>query len=186
VKRDSQESARVAEPVPPEAAGVSKVSAPIQTVRPLVRVRAVMAGSALMLVGMFLAVWAWQGGQVLPEVASPEEHVASEPGKPDQGPADLGDTVAAAPPVSEQEPSAQQAISQDLPPGPLPEQLRPDAKGQCPGRKQLPINGGCWVEYPAANAGECEQNGYVLLKSRCYAPALKSRRKSPPTSDLPQ
>jgi hypothetical protein len=186
VKRDSQESARVAEPVPPEAAGGSKVSAPIQTVRPLVRARAVMAGSALMLVGVLLVLWAQQGRQVLPEVASLEEHVPAVPGKPDEGPADLGDTAAAAPQASAQEPSRQQAISQDLPPEPLPEQLRPDAKGQCPGRKQVPINGGCWVEYPAANAGECEQNGYVLLKSRCYAPALKSRRKPPPTSDLPQ
>jgi hypothetical protein len=174
VKRDSQDAATVVEPSPLEAAGASKV------------LRAVVAGSALMLVGMFLAVWAWQGGQVLPEVASPEEHVASEPGKPDEGPADLGDTVAAAPQASVHEPSTRKAIGQDLPPKPFPEQARPDAKGQCPGRKQVSINGGCWVEYPAANAGECEQNGYVLFKSRCYAPVMKSRRKPPPTSDLPQ
>ena len=88
--------------------------------------------------------------------------------------------------VHEPSKSKPEAIEQEPPPEPLPEQVRPDAKGRCPGRKQIAINGGCWVEYPAANAGECEQNGQVPFKGRCYGPALKSRRKPPPTSDLPR
>jgi hypothetical protein len=141
---------------------------------------------ALGLIGAFLVLWAWWMVHVLPEGASAVEQAASRSGQPDAGPAQLGDTASADPPAPVREPSKQQAISQEQPPEPIPGQVRPNAKGQCPGRKQVPINGGCWVEYPAANAGECEQNGLVPFKNRCYGPALDSRRKPPPTSDLPQ
>ena len=68
------------------------------------------------------------------------------------------------------------------PPKPFPGQMTPDARGRCPGRKQLPINGGCWVEQMVKDAEECAENGYVFFKARCYAPALDTRRKPPPTS----
>jgi hypothetical protein len=42
------------------------------------------------------------------------------------------------------------------------------------------------VELFGSDAEECEQNGYVLIKERCYAPALETRREPPPTSDQPQ
>ncbi|WP_224243198.1 hypothetical protein [Hyalangium gracile] len=32
------------------------------------------------------------------------------------------------------------------------------------------------------DAEACEESGYVFFRARCYAPALKSRRKPPPTS----
>jgi eukaryotic-like serine/threonine-protein kinase len=64
--------------------------------------------------------------------------------------------------------------------------IRSDAKGQCPGRKQVPLNEGCWVELLGPGAQECEQNGYVLIRERCYAPALEARREPPPTSDQPR
>ena len=38
------------------------------------------------------------------------------------------------------------------------------------------------MEYPVTNAKECSQNGYLLLKGRCYAPALDPDRKPVPTS----
>jgi hypothetical protein len=147
-----------------------------------------VAGCVLALATVFLVLWGWQSVQVHPEGAALEEQVASGPGRQDAGPADLGDTAAAAPLTSVHEPSKSKpgGIGQELPPEPLPEQVRPDAKGQCPGRKQVPINGACWGEYPAANAEECEQSGSVFFKSRCYFPVMKSRRKPPPTSDLPQ
>jgi serine/threonine protein kinase len=62
----------------------------------------------------------------------------------------------------------------------------PNAKGRCPGPKQIPLNGGCWVEVvPSKDAEECEKNGLVFIKERCYAPAMGSRRKPPPTSAPP-
>jgi serine/threonine-protein kinase len=124
--------------------------------------------------------------RVRPEGVSSKEQGASKMGQQDMGPANLGDSVSAAPQASVKESSKQEAIGQELPPKPRPGQIRPDAKGQCPGRKQVPINGGCWVEATGPVAEECEQNGYVLIKERCYAPALETRREPPPTSDQSQ
>jgi hypothetical protein len=132
-----------------------------------------------------LVLWAWQAVRMNREGASAGEHAASTEGRPDAGPADLGDTAPAAPPASEHVPSKQEAIGQDMLPTLLPGQMRPDAKGQCPGRKQVPINGGCWVDHPAKDAAECEENGQVFFKDRCYAPAFGPRRKPQPTSNPP-
>jgi hypothetical protein len=189
---DSQDAAQAAEAAPPQAEVSPEVPALLAPVRRRIRGRgrgrAMVTGCALALVTVLLVLWARHAGQVLPEGASSGKQVASGSGRRDAGPADLGDTAAAAPLASVHEPSKSKpdGIGQERPPEPLPEQVRPDAKGQCPGRKQVPINGGCWVEYPAANAGECEQNGLVPFKNRCYARALDSRRKPPPTSDMPR
>jgi hypothetical protein len=168
---------------PDRSAGVA-VSA--ESARPQARRWRWRTGLAWAGVGVLLVLWALMGVHVRGEGVSAREQGASEEGKPDAGPANLGDAVSAAPRASMQEPSKQEAIGQELPPEPRPGQIRPDARGQCPGRKQVPINGGCWVESSGPAAEECEQNGYVLIKERCYAPALETRRKPPPTSDQPQ
>jgi len=127
--------------------------------------------SPWVLAGVFLALWLWQA---LP--------VASTPAPADEATTRLGESGAQAPVPPEKEPSKQKAVAQDEPPKPFPGQQTPDARGRCPGRKQLPINVGCWVEVPAKNAEECVENGSVFFKARCYAPALDTRRKPPPTS----
>jgi hypothetical protein len=130
--------------------------------------------------GLGLAVHEhWQGG-------ASRQSVAMGQGRAGEGPVGLGRSASEAPVVSVQEPSEQEAISQEPLPELRPGQLRADAKGQCPGRKQVAINGGCWLEVLASDAEECAQNGYVLLKGQCYAPALEKRRKPPPTSDQPR
>ena len=134
------------------------------------------------LAGVFLALWGWQALHEPPRRASVREPVASTPAPVDEAAAGLGEPGTQAPVPPEKEPSKQKTVAQDEPPKPFPGQLTPDAKGRCPGRKQFPINGGCWVEHPAKDAEECEENGYVFFKARCYAPALDTRRKPPPTS----
>jgi serine/threonine-protein kinase len=114
-----------------------------------------------------------------PDVARAASHVRGA----DAGTTDLGDSVRAASLASVHVPSRQEPVAQDLPPEPFPGQIKPDARGQCPGRDQLPINGGCWVEQRTKEAEACAQNGYVLFKDRCYAPALAPRRKPQPTSN---
>jgi hypothetical protein len=47
---------------------------------------------------------------------------------------------------------------------------------------QVAFNEGCWVEIPSMSAEKCTENGYVLLKGKCYAPALEPFRKPLPTS----
>jgi serine/threonine protein kinase len=80
-------------------------------------------------------------------------------------------------PSSEKTPTAQEPL-----PEPRPGQTRPEAKGRCPGRTQVLINGGCWVENPVMTAETCTENGYVFLKGKCYAPALESPRRPLPNS----
>ncbi|MDP9144634.1 MAG: serine/threonine protein kinase [Actinomycetota bacterium] len=141
----------------------------------------VLAGVGVCLaLGLGLAVHVhWQG-------AASRERLAVGPGRTGEGPVGLGGSVSEAPVAPVQEPSEQEAIGQEPLPELRPGQLRPDARGQCPGRKQFAINGGCWLEVLASDAEECKQNGHVLIKGQCYAPAMETRRKPPPTSAPPQ
>jgi len=50
----------------------------------------------------------------------------------------------------------------------------------------VPINGGCWLEHPQVTAQECVENGGVLFKSKCFAPAHAPPKKPQPTSNPPQ
>jgi serine/threonine protein kinase len=104
---------------------------------------------------------------------------------PDAGTAAVGDASptkpqAATPLLEEKRPLAQEPL-----PEPRPGQARPDKRGQCPGRTQVPINGGCWVELLPISAEECAENGYVPFKGKCYGPAQAPPRKTRPTSSPP-
>jgi len=144
------------------------------------------ARSAWVLVGALLVLWALQAVHAPPHSASATAQVASPPGQPEGGAASLGEKGQEATPPPAQDSTQPKTISQDPPPEPFPGQLTPDAKGRCPGPKQIPLNGGCWVEVvPSKDAEECEKNGLVFIKERCYAPAMGSRRKPPPTSAPP-
>jgi serine/threonine protein kinase len=135
---------------------------------------------ALAAVSLLLGVWRAVSARLEHLHTSPP--VASRAARPDAGTTDLGDTASVSPLASVQPPT-QQPIAQDLPPKPLPGQIRPDAKGQCPEPEQMAFNGGCWVEHLPTNVETCEQNGYVFMQDRCYAPALLPRRKPQPTSN---
>jgi serine/threonine-protein kinase len=115
-------------------------------------------------------------------LAPTKKQVASEAAAPDAGAAGVGDTAPSSPPAPTQEQPQRKEIAQEPPPKPFQGQRRPDARGRCPGEKQVPINGGCWVEHPAKDAKECAQYGYLLLKGRCYAPTLDPDSKPVPTS----
>ena len=143
------------------------------------------AGSARVLAGVLLMLWALQAVHAPPHSAATGEPVASHSDPRHGGAANLGEAGAKTTVPSGQEPSKPKALSQDTPPKPFPGQLTPDLKGQCPGRTQIPINGGCWLELSTRDAEACEEGGYVFFKARCYAPAMGSRRKPPPTSAPP-
>jgi serine/threonine protein kinase len=95
----------------------------------------------------------------------------------------VGDTAPTVPgestsPATEKKPLAQEPL-----PEPRPGQLRPDKRGQCPGHKQVPINGGCWLDVSSAtDARACAESGYVLFKGKCFVPALTPSKKPQPTS----
>jgi eukaryotic-like serine/threonine-protein kinase len=142
------------------------------------------ARSAWVLARALLVLWAVQAVHAPPHNDSRREQVASRSSLQEGATANLGEAgpEATPPPVQA---SSREKLSQSPPPRPFPGQLAPDTKGHCPGPKQTPINGGCWVEHPTKDAEECEKNGLVFIKDRCYAPAMGSRSKPPPTSAPP-
>lgn len=138
---------------------------------------------ALIIAGMVLLVWAWSTVRVHPEEAAAGQQIAAGAERPNVGTSDLGDSAPTVPLASVHVPPAPESIAQDTLPKPSTDQLRPDAKGQCPEQEQVPLNGGCWMELRTTDAKACERSGYVFFKARCYAPALAPRRKPQPTSE---
>ncbi|HEX8700980.1 MAG TPA: protein kinase [Myxococcaceae bacterium] len=127
-------------------------------------------------------LWNWQ------PVPSPSVHLsastqqASNSQAPDAGTAAVGDSSPTTPPAATPLPTDEKPLSQPSPPKPFPGQARPDEKGRCPGRTQMPINEGCWLELPSVSAEECTERGAVLFEGKCYAPALTPPKKPRPTS----
>jgi len=167
-----------------EAAAEEALAAPAPP-RPWRQLAAWEVGGARGLAAVLLGLWALLAVHAPLSSDSAREQVASTPASREGAEASLAEAGADAPVPPVQEPSTPETISQDTPPKPIPGQLTPDAKGQCPGRTQIPINGGCWVELLTKDAEACAENGYVFFKARCYAPALDTRRKPPPTSAPP-
>jgi serine/threonine protein kinase len=123
------------------------------------------------------AVLLWHARPVLPWLSSQA---------PDAGTVAVGDTSAtesqaATPPSTEKKPLTQEPL-----PEPRPGQTRPDKRGQCPGSKQVPINGACWLEQLPMSAEECVQNGGEFFKGKCFVPANAPPKKPQPTSSPPE
>ena len=144
--------------------------------RPAERARAWKPSLAVAAAGA-CAVLLWHAQPVLQGLSSQA---------PDAGTVAVGDTSAteaqaAPPPSPEKKPPAQEPL-----PEPRPGQTRPDKKGRCPGNKQVPINGACWLEHLLMSAEECVQNGGEFFKGKCYGPANAPRKKPQPTSSPPE
>jgi len=121
-------------------------------------------------------------------VPVPPAHVSARPPRtsdfhvPDAGSSAVGDTSPTEPQATPPLTPEKKPVAQEPLPEPRPGQLRPDKKGRCLGRKQLAINGGCWLEFLTLTPEECTAGGYVLLKGKCLSPALESPKKPSPTS----
>jgi serine/threonine protein kinase len=164
-------AAQFAEALEAEAAAVELPAHP----RPLARARARSPWLAMAVVGA-CAVLLWALRESVP--------VSSDSYSPDAGFTAVGDTSPTKPEASSKAEPEHEPIAQRPPPENR--QARPDAKGRCPGRKQVVINGGCWAEIPLMNAEECTENGYMLLEGKCFAPANEPPRKTVPTSNPPK
>ena len=145
--------------------------------KPPVRARAWKPWLALAATGAS-AVLLWHAKPVLvPPGASSQA--------PDAGTTAVGDTSPTKPKASTAPDTEKKPLPQAPLPEPRPGQIRPDKKGLCPGRQQVAINGGCWVESYLANAQACSESGYVFFQGRCFSPALEPPRKPQPTSSPP-
>jgi hypothetical protein len=171
----------------PKAEGTSGAGGAAERLTPPAPARRVWPWLVLAAAGVALSLWIGRAVPSQPEeeASVAEAEVAGER-EPEAGPTGLGEAAAATSLEQARHSSLQGAMAEDSPPEPLPGQVRPDAKGKCPGNKQVLINGGCWLEFPAVSARECELNGCVFFENRCYSPALPARRKPPPTSDQPR
>jgi serine/threonine protein kinase len=176
-------AAQVAEALEAAAGGEER----IERSKPPARTRAWKPWLALAAVGA-CAVLLWHSKPVRSPRGTMTGNTprASDSGAPDADTSAVGDSVPTAPeastaPATERKPPAQE---------PLPEprqQLRPDKKGRCPGRKQVPINGGCWNDVSSSmDAEACAQSGYVLFQGKCFGPALAPPKNPQPTSNPPE
>ncbi len=127
-------------------------------------------------------VWHSQPEPVPPGLVFVNAPRALDSQAPDAGTSAGGDTAPTTPqpPTTEKKPLAQEPL-----PEPRSEQARPNKRGQCPGRRQVPINGGCWVQ-SSLPVEECVENGYVLFNGKCFGPALAPPKKPQPTSSPPE
>jgi len=101
---------------------------------------------------------------------------------PDAGTVAAGDTSPTEPQAATASPEEKKPLAQQPLPLPRPGQARPDEKGRCLGLRQVPINGGCWVELFPRSAEECVENGYVPFQGKCYLPAPAPPKRPAPTS----
>jgi serine/threonine protein kinase len=147
----------------------------------------VLAGAGAIAVLLVVLLWHSQPVSVPPGSMFVNAPGTSDTQAPDAGTAALGETSptkpqASTPPSTEKKPLAQEPL-----PEPRPGQARPDKKGRCPGRKQVPINGGCWVDVSSSmDAQACAENGYVLFQGKCFVPANAPPKKPQPTSSPPE
>lgn len=134
--------------------------------------------SRLALAGVVLAIWvgAPSDGVHTPSACA---HEIAGADQPDAGTSGLGETAASAATMDSPEPSFLDAMAEEPPPEPEPGQIRPDAKGRCPRKQQVALNGACWAQV-ALEREECEATGGSIFNGTCYQPLFGPKRR--PTS----
>ena len=132
-----------------------------------------------------LIFWPWEPVAVSPGHVSASPLRVMESEVLDAGTASVGDTTPTEPQAGEAPHSEKKPVAQEpsyVPPSGPRQQVQPDKRGRCPGRMQEAFDGGCWVQQSSMPVEACVENGYVLRKGKCYAPALEVPRKAVPTS----
>jgi hypothetical protein len=101
--------------------------------------------------------------------------------QPDAGTSGLAEAVASTSTPSAPEPQPSEAIEEDTLPEPEEGQERPDSKGQCPHKRQVVLNGACWVPVPL-NREECENSSGHMFNGTCYVAVIPPGRRHSPMS----
>jgi len=119
----------------------------------------------------------WMTPEKSVEGASVARGERAEAEQPDAGPVGLGDAAASASPENSPKPLGPKVMAEETLPEPQPGQRRPDAKGRCPRKRQVALNGGCWVTL-SADQEECAGLRGHLYKGTCYLPFIPPGRPS--------
>jgi hypothetical protein len=135
--------------------------------------------------GLALAMWTrWMVTGASVESASVAQEETAEAGQPDAGPVGLGDAAASASSGDTPETLSPKVMAEETLPKPQPGQARPDAKGRCPRKRQVALNGGCWMRLSADQEGCADYSGH-MYKGSCYVPIIPPGR-SPNASPTDQ
>lgn len=118
------------------------------------------------------------------ESASVAQEETAEADQPDAGPVGLGDAAVSAATGDTSETLGPKVMADETLPEPQPEQARPDTKGRCPRKRQVALNGGCWIGFSLDQEGCAELNGR-MYKGSCYVPIIPPGR-SPTSSPTDQ
>jgi serine/threonine-protein kinase len=111
-----------------------------------------------------------------PEEKTDQSHASATEEAKDGGTVAVGDAALTVPVSATRAPSALSVIAVDLPPKPLPGQLRPDAAGRCPRSSWLPIHGGCWMKVDVS-LKDCDENYSLYVhEGACYSPVFPPAR----------
>ena len=128
-----------------------------------------------------VGLWNWQREPRPPAHLSASTQQTSD-AQAQEGTTALGDSATTNSQDTTAPATDKRPLAQVPPPELRPGQARPDTKGRCPGRKQVPINGSCWFESAPMSAEDCRESGNLLREGKCYVPAFAPAQKTPPTS----
>jgi hypothetical protein len=173
-------AARVAEAL---EAAAGEEEFPEQPPKPAERARTWKPWLALTAVGACAGLW-WYSQPVRPPSGRMTVNTLRAS---DAGAAAVGDAAPTGTRVSSSPATEEKPLAQEPPPEPRPGQLRPDKRGQCPMRKLVPINGGCWLDVSSStDAQTCVAIDYVLFQGKCFVPANAPSKQPQPTSSPPE
>ncbi len=167
---EPREPTAPAEPRAPSPGKSSRTPSSAERLTSRESLRPWLAVAAMVLV---LTAWVWW----LVSDEPVEEPVASRAAAPeadqrDAGTAGLGE--AAATTTMEESPGflEQEVMAEDTLPEPLPGQVVPDAKGRCPNKQQVAVNGGCWV-LERRESEACDALSGQEYQGTCYIPVIE-------------
>jgi serine/threonine protein kinase len=149
-----------------------------QSNNPLLSTRQWWPWLTLAAAGLTLVVWAWwavPGKSVAPPLVVQKE--AGGAGQQDGGTTGLGDSTSAASTEDSSDHFILSGMVAEPLPEPLPGQTRPDANGRCPRKRQVALNGGCWLEILLDHDG-CEELNGQMFKGTCYVPFVPPGHQS--------
>jgi eukaryotic-like serine/threonine-protein kinase len=163
----------------PAQAPVNAAAVPLSTPTPPTHARegASWFVMAAVLV-LAIAMWCSAPGHTWEKLAHTSA-AASGPGKPDAGPVGLGDSAASVSTEDAAKTASLATVAEDTPPEPDPDQATPDAKGRCPHKRQVVLNGACWGPLQVEPEA-CEAAG-----DRCSRVSATCPSTHPSTSPLP-
>ncbi len=165
------------------APSLAELSPRARPFKPQAHVRAWRLGLATAAAALALATWALSGAS-RQSVESPflARREVAKADRADAGTAGLGEAASIASEDNAPRSSVPEAMTEDVLPEPVPGQTRPDAKGRCPSKQLVVLNGACWLR-AAWEREECAGGKGQMFRGMCYVPFIPPGRQ--PTSDQP-